>query len=59
VANKGNAEAQYRLALILQSGTGIAKNEAEAAEWLNKASAQGHKGAQELQGKSADSKKEM
>jgi len=41
-ANAGNAEAQFRLAVMYGNGDGVALDHAMAVEWLEKAVAQGH-----------------
>lgn len=50
-ADQGNANAQYKLAIMYKEGHGIAKNEAEALAWLRK-SAQGYADAQFSLGRS-------
>ncbi|OPZ29671.1 MAG: Localization factor PodJL [Lentisphaerae bacterium ADurb.BinA184] len=42
-AATGNADAQFALAAMLQSGCGVARNVCEAAEWYRKAAQQGHR----------------
>ncbi len=41
-ATRGEADAQFRLGICYQNGTGVQKNLVTAAEWQQKASAQGH-----------------
>lgn len=41
-AQNGEAEAQYHLALMLDSGVGIKRNPKEAELWYKKAAEQGH-----------------
>jgi len=36
-ADRGNADAQYRLGLIYQSGQGVAKDPVQARQWYFKA----------------------
>jgi TPR repeat protein len=45
LAQNGNAEAQYHLAYMYQSGTGVKQNDEEALKWYLKAAANGHQGA--------------
>ena len=45
LAQKGNAEAQYKVGEMYESGRGVAKNQIEAMRWINKAAAQGHQAA--------------
>lgn len=45
LATKGDAEAQYYLGYMYQSGTGVPMNKKVALEWYNRAAAQGHTGA--------------
>lgn len=45
LAQDGNAEAQYHLAYMYQSGTGVQQNDKEALKWYLKAAANGHQGA--------------
>ena len=40
-AEKGDAKAQYELAMSYFKGTGVAKDEAEAVKWMRKAADQG------------------
>ena len=47
LAEHGNAEAQYNLGLCYANGWGVGLSYIEAAEWLQKAIAQGHKDAEE------------
>jgi hypothetical protein len=44
-AKAGNAEAQFRLAVMYGNGDGVALDHAQAVEWLEKAVAQGHDNA--------------
>ena len=46
LADRGNVEAQYRLAIMHQNGLGCARNEAAAYDWMRKAADQGHALAQ-------------
>jgi TPR repeat protein len=41
-AGRGNAAAQYNLALMYENGAGILKDDAEALKWLRKAADQGY-----------------
>lgn len=41
LAEQGNAEAQYRLGVMLANGNGAARDHVEAYKWLNLAAAQG------------------
>jgi TPR repeat protein len=45
-AEKGDAEAQYRLAVALRTGQGAPKDDAAAVKWYRAAADQGHPGAQ-------------
>lgn len=45
-ANSGDAEAQYQLALLYSHGRGTQKSDDKAQQWLEKAAAQNHPGAQ-------------
>ena len=49
-ALNGYDEAQFRLAVKLQSGDGVAQDTHEAMEWYGKAAAAGNSGAQHLLG---------
>jgi TPR repeat protein len=49
-AVQGNAEAQYKLALMLEDGKGIPKDEVEALKWYRKAAEQGYAPAQNILG---------
>ena len=49
-AKQGNAKAQYKLALMLGTGNGAPKNEAEAFKWYRLAAEQGIAEAQYLLG---------
>ena len=42
----GDVEAQFKLALYCDEGTGVPQNQAEAAHWYRRAAEQGHLGAQ-------------
>ena len=44
-AEKNNADAQYFLGSMYQSGEGVAKDKRKALEWLNKSAQQGNKKA--------------
>ncbi|MGI0035084.1 MAG: tetratricopeptide repeat protein [Nitrososphaera sp.] len=46
-AERGHAGAQYNLAMMYDTGRGIARDYAEAFKWYRKAARQGHAGAQE------------
>ena len=46
LAEQGDAEAQYNLALLYSKGLGIKKDERKALEWLHKAARQGMTDAQ-------------
>jgi len=46
LANQGYAKAQSKLGWIYASGTGVPKNDEQAAEWLLKAANQGYAKAQ-------------
>lgn len=46
LAEKGDADAQARLAQMLASGQGVAKDESAAVQWYRKAAEQGHTRAQ-------------
>jgi len=45
-ARRGDAQAQYDLAVALDCGCGVRRDAAAALDWLLKAAAQGHVGAQ-------------
>lgn len=47
-AQKGNSTAQFNLAICYLKGEGTHKNISSAQHWLQKASKEGHKGAQDL-----------
>ena len=49
-ATRGDAQAQYDLAIALDCGCGVKRNRAEAGQWLRKAADQGHVGAQSALG---------
>ena len=46
LAEKGDAEAQHRCAIMYQNGLGVAQNDAEAVKWMRAAAEQGHALAQ-------------
>lgn len=48
MAERGNADAQYALGLMLQKGEGIAEDFHKSMYWIEKAAAQGHPEAIEL-----------
>ena len=50
-AEQGNAEAQYLLGCLYESGEGIEQNYSKALEWYRKAAEQGNAGAQSCLGK--------
>ena len=45
LAQKGNAEAQFKVGEMYESGRGVEKNMIEAKRWINKAAAQGNQAA--------------
>lgn len=45
LAEKGNAEAQYKVGEMYETGFGVKKDMAKANDWINKASSQGHETA--------------
>ena len=45
-AEKGNADAQHRCAIMFQNGLGVAPNESKALEYMTAAAEQGHAVAQ-------------
>lgn len=45
-ANRGDAEAQFNLALCYDQGEGVALDQAEAVRWYRRAADQGHASAQ-------------
>ena len=47
-AERGDARAQYSLAVMYNDGIGVRKNPAEAMLWFRKAAAQGHPMAKEI-----------
>lgn len=47
-ADRGNAQAQYRLAVMYANGDGVPLNYVKAAEWLARAASQGFAEAQRL-----------
>jgi TPR repeat protein len=46
LADKGDAEAQYKLGVMYEKGRGVAQDYAEAHKWFNLAAAQGNKDAE-------------
>ena len=46
LAERGNAEAQYRLGLMYEFGKGFAVDKAQSMAWLGKAATQGHASAE-------------
>ena len=42
LADKGNAEAQYHLGYMFQTGTGVDQDNTKALFWYNKAAKNGH-----------------
>ena len=48
LAQKGNAEAQFKVGEMYEAGRGVEKNMEEAMKWINKAAAQGNKAAIEF-----------
>jgi uncharacterized protein len=44
-AEKGNPEAQYKLAVMLEQGHGTSEDFQSAFDWYSKAAKQGHAGA--------------
>lgn len=50
LARKGNAAAQYYIALLLHQGKGLPEDNRAAAEWARKAAAQGNADAETLLG---------
>jgi TPR repeat protein len=45
-AENGDIDAQFRLGIAYATGRGVPQNDQQAAVWFEKASAQGHKGAE-------------
>jgi TPR repeat protein len=45
LAESGNADAQYHLGFMYQTGSGVKRSEKEALRWFSAAAAQGHEGA--------------
>ena len=45
LAKKGNAEAEYKVGEMYETGFGVKKDMEEAKSWINKAAAQGHETA--------------
>lgn len=45
LAGKGNAEAEFKVGEMYETGFGVEKNMKAAREWINKAAAQGHETA--------------
>jgi uncharacterized protein len=53
-ARQGHAEAQYSLAVMFLTGSGVALSADEARKWMGRAAAQGHADARQwLQGQPA------
>lgn len=48
LAEEGNAQAQFNLALMYHGGLGVARSEQEAVRWYQRAAANGSKEAQEF-----------
>lgn len=48
LAEQGDALAQFNLALLFHSGSGVAQNEAEAVHWYIKSAKNGYSKAQEF-----------
>ena len=46
LADRGDAEAQYRMGLMYEHGAGVPADKAQMLSWLRKAAAQGHPAAQ-------------
>ena len=46
LAEEGNADAQYRMAIMYQNGLGVVRNEAMAEKWTRAAADHGHALAQ-------------
>ena len=46
LAVKGNAEAQFKVGEMYETGFGVKEDKAEAANWITKAADQGHARAQ-------------
>lgn len=49
-ALRGDIQAQYDLAIVLDCGLGVRRDKTEALDWLRKAASQGHVGAQSALG---------
>lgn len=49
-ASRGDAQAQYDLAVALDCGRGVKRNQAQALRWLTKAASDGHVAAQSALG---------
>lgn len=45
-ASRGNAEAQYSLGVLFQTGKGVERNDKEALHWMAEAAKNGHEAAQ-------------
>jgi TPR repeat protein len=45
LAEKGNAEAQFKVGEMYETGFGVKEDKAEAANWITKAANQGHETA--------------
>ncbi len=48
LAEEGNAQAQFNLALMYHGGLGVKRSEKEAVEWYERAASNGSKEAQEF-----------
>ena len=46
LAEQGDPEAQYRVAIMYQGGLGMAKNDTQAFKWMREAAEKGHALAQ-------------
>ena len=46
IAEQGDAQAQHRLAIMLQNGLGMVKNDQQALKWMQAAAEQGYALAQ-------------
>lgn len=46
LAEEGNADARYRMAILYQNGLGVVRNEAMAEKWMRAAADHGHALAQ-------------
>ena len=45
LAKKGNAEAEFKVGQMYETGFGVKRDQKQAEEWINKAAAQGHETA--------------